>query len=109
MRLFLRDTTFALLSVALLAGCSGSPRVRDILEHPADFEGKTVLVSGTVVESTNVIVLRFYKIDDGTGRIAVITKKAVPQKGATVTARGMVHQAFAIGDESLTVLVEAAN
>jgi hypothetical protein len=102
------NTTLALLlALAPLAACNGSARVRDILERPADFEGRTVSVSGTVVESANVIVLRFYKIDDGTGRIAVITKKAVPQKGASVTARGVVRQAFAIGDQSLTVLVEA--
>jgi hypothetical protein len=91
---------------ALALGC-GSARIRDVLERPAEFEGKTVSVSGTVVEATNLLVLRFYKVDDGTGQIAVITKKAVPSKGARVTATGTVRQAFAIGEDRLTVLVES--
>ena len=98
----------SVLGLALaLASCTPSPRIKDILERPAEFEGNHVAVSGTVVEAANIIVLRFYKVNDGTGQIVVVTKKAVPAKGAKVTARGMVHQAFAIGDQNLTVLVES--
>jgi hypothetical protein len=100
--------TSALILLALaVASCNPSPRIKDILERPAEFEGKAVAVSGTVVEAANVLVLRFYKVDDGTGEIVVVTKKAVPAKGASVTARGVVHQAFAIGDEDLTILMES--
>ena len=95
------------LLVAVLAAACGRPKVRDILERPGDFEGKTVSVAGTVAQSTNLVFLRFYEIDDGTGRIAVVTKKAVPAEGTQVIATGMVRQAFAVGKDRLTVLVES--
>jgi hypothetical protein len=79
-----------------------------VVERPAEFEGRTVTVSGTVVEAVNVLVLRYYKLDDGTGQLVVVTKRAVPAKGASVTARGVVHQAFALGSQRHTVLVESA-
>jgi hypothetical protein len=106
MRAVLRVTLGLLATIPLLA-CDRQAKVRDLLERPAEFEGRTVTISGTVLESTNLVLLRFYRVDDGTGRIAVITKRAVPLKGAPVTARGVVRQAFAIGDDRLTVLVEA--
>jgi hypothetical protein len=100
-----RRLALVLLAVAF-AAC-GRARIRDILDRPGEFEGKTVSVSGNVVESTNLLVLRFYKVDDGTGRIAVVTKRAVPAQGAQVTATGTVRQAFALGNDRLTVLVES--
>ncbi len=102
-----RPTAFAALFALSFLACTGSARIKDILERPADFEGRSVTLAGTVVEAANILVLRYYKVDDGTGQLVVITKKAVPAKGASVTARGIVHQAFALGDESLTVLVES--
>lgn len=95
------------LAVVLAAACGiFGTSVREILDQPAKYEGATVTVSGDVVESANLIVLKYYRIDDGTGQITVVTKRAVPRRGAKVTATGSVHQAFSIGDESLTVIVE---
>jgi hypothetical protein len=102
-----RSLSAHVLLVLAAAACRAGPTpIRDILAKPADFDGKTVSVSGTVTDATNVLVLKFYRVDDGTGRIAVVTRKAVPLRGTKVEATGIVHQAFVIGDESLTVLVE---
>jgi hypothetical protein len=87
---------------AFMTGAS----VKEILGNPAQYEGKSVTVTGEVVEAANLIVVKYYKLDDGTGQIVVVTKGAVPRRGAKVTATGAVHQAFSIGDESLTVIVE---
>lgn len=96
------------LALALTFGATacriGQPSVRDILANPAAFEDRSVTIAGTVTESVNVIVLRYYQVDDGTGHIVVVTHKPVPQRGAKVEVTGKVHQAFAIGDESLTVI-----
>jgi hypothetical protein len=50
--------------------------------------------------------VRFYHLEDATGRIVVVARKAVPLRGARVAVTGAVHQAFAIGDQTLTVVVE---
>ena len=80
--------------------------IREILEDPRGFDGKNVKISGAVTESANLIVVRYYRVDDGTGTMTVVANGAVPLRGAKVTASGRVRQAFAIGDQSLTVLLE---
>jgi hypothetical protein len=103
MRRHLRLPAFALI-LAATACRMGQPTVRDILANPAAFEDRTVTIAGTVTESVNVLVFKYYQFDDGTGHIVVVTHKAVPQRGAKVEVTGKVQQAFAIGDESLTVI-----
>jgi hypothetical protein len=80
--------------------------IREILDEPAKFDGSRVTIAGEVVDSTNLVVLKFYKVKDASGTIAVVTPRAVPRPGARVRATGTVHQAFAIGKDQLTVLVE---
>jgi hypothetical protein len=97
------------LAASLLAalGCRiGATPIREILDEPGRFDGRRATVAGEVVDSANLLVLKFYKVRDATGTIAVVTPKAVPKPGARVRATGTVHQAFALGKDQLTVLVE---
>ncbi len=88
-------------------GCGGGTTpIREILDNPAKFDGQRATIAGEVVDSANLLVLKFYKVQDATATIAVVTQKAVPKPGARVRTTGTVHQAFAIGKEQLTVLVE---
>lgn len=98
-----------LVGIPLLSalGCgTGATPIRQVLDDPARFDGTHVTIAGEVVDSANVLVLKYYKLQDATGSIAVVTQRAVPRPGARVRASGTVHQAFAIGKEQLTVLVE---
>ena len=101
---------FLLFLTALLAApaCGRFWRtpIGEIVQNPAAFEGKTVRVAGTVVDATNLLVVKFYHVEDASGRIAVVARNAVPMRGARVSVTGTVHQAFALGDQSLTVIVE---
>jgi starvation-inducible outer membrane lipoprotein len=105
-----RQSTFAVvLAVFLASAACGRFRptpIREIVRNPAAFEGQTVRISGTVVDATNLLVVKYYHVEDSSGRIAVVARKAVPLRGSQVTVTGKVHQAFVIGDESLTVIVE---
>jgi hypothetical protein len=96
----------ALLFAVASISCVGSVSIREVLVNPGKYDGHAVTISGEVVTSTNLLLLRYYKIKDGTGEIIVITKRAVPVRGAQVRVRGVVHQAFAIAGESFTVLTE---
>jgi hypothetical protein len=95
-----------LLMVAAAACGLGPTPIKEILDRPADFDGKHVTVEGDVVDSANLLVLKFYRLQDATGKISVVTSRAVPRPGAHVKARGRVHQAFALGNDQLTVVVE---
>jgi hypothetical protein len=88
--------------------CSGifPTPIRDILDHPEQYDGKRVTIEGEVDASANLVLVRYYRLRDQTGSLAVVTPKAVPRKGAHVKVSGIVHQAFVLGDQNLTVLNE---
>ena len=96
------------LALALATGCGRlfTTPIRDVLDDPAGYEGKNVTVAGVVLDSANLILVKYYRVEDATGRITVVARGAVPPRGAKVRVRGRVHQAFALGDQNLTVIEE---
>jgi hypothetical protein len=96
----------ALASLFIASTGCASTSIRRILDDPGRYNGREVTVSGEVTDSANLVVVRYYHVEDGTGRIAVVAKGAVPRRGANVTVHGTVRQAFAVGDQSLTVILE---
>jgi hypothetical protein len=100
-----------LLGAALtLEACrsAGPVPIRKILEDPRGYDGRDVTITGEVRDSTNLLVLKWYRVEDASGSIVVVASGAVPMRGAKVTVSGTVRQAFVIGDQSLTVLLENA-
>ncbi len=96
------------VSLLLFGGCASlmATKIGDIKAHPRDYDGKTVTVAGEVTGSLNVLVVKAYTLKDATGEIVVVTDRSVPATGEKVRAHGRVNQAFAIGGESMIVLVE---
>ncbi len=103
-------TTIVLVALLFVTACGSifPTKIGKILEDPRDYDGKVVTVKGTVKESVNIIFLKSFVVSDGTGEIMVTTARAVPRVGATVTVKGTVNQAFALGSESIIVVEEAA-
>jgi hypothetical protein len=97
----------ATLAPATACGVVAGPTpIRSILDDPRRYDGTIVTVAGEVRDSTNLVVLRWYRVADDTGSIVVVAAGAVPRRGARVEVVGRVRQAFVIGDESLTVIME---
>lgn len=99
--------TFALL---ITAGCSKDRlQIGKLVQNPERFLDKTVQVAGEVTKSysANLIIadLGAYQVDDGTGRIWVISKTGVPKEGAKVGVKGTVSSGFKFGSEMLGVLI----
>jgi hypothetical protein len=90
------------------AACTGllSPNAGTITKHPAQYDGKTVVVSGKVKERIDMPLLKCYVLDDGTGTIGVVTKRPLPYLGATVRAEGRVDASFKIGRRPLIAVIE---
>lgn len=84
-------------------------KIKQILDHPRQYDGREVTIEGQVETSTNVLVFRYFVLKDDTGAITVITYKAVPTRGERIRVRGRVNQAFALHGESLTVIMEDSN
>jgi hypothetical protein len=96
----------AVLGLAAACGAVGATPIRAILDDPRKYDGNIVTVAGEVRDSTNLVVLKWYRVADETGSIVVVASGAVPRRGAKVEVTGTVRQAFVIADESLTVIME---
>ena len=96
------------LGGALIAACSTlfATRIKDILSSPGTYEGKDVTIAGKVTASHNLVVVKYYEVDDGSGEIAVVTNNVLPKEGDKVRVIGRVNQAFAVGSSRLIVIIE---
>lgn len=96
--------------VAALAGCAGSRTVtvKDLLDDPSQYNGKTVQVKGEVKENLGVLGYGAYRLDDGTGTITVVTKEGgAPREGAHVKVQGKFRSAFTLGTRNAAVIMES--
>lgn len=101
----------SLVVAALLVGsCSGlfPTPIGKIQASPREFHGKRVTVKGTVTESVNLLFVKYFMLRDESGEIPVVTERILPAKGETITAKGEVQEAFALGDQRWIVIVESA-
>jgi len=104
---------FALLAAGLLlliAGCSvrGSiTPIKTLLDDPARFDGKTVKVAGDVKHSAGVAGYGAYEVDDGTGKLPVVSKSgSAPRDGAHIGVEGTFKSYFTLGSTSAAAIVE---
>jgi RPA family protein len=103
-----------ILAMLCSAGCSRlreevSPRVSDILSNPRKYEGKEVHIAGTVTEAFSIYRAGYFRVDDGSGSMVVFSTQISPRQGQHIDARGMVEQAYTIGNNQVVVLVEKTN
>lgn len=105
----LQQKAIIIISVVMIFyACSSivSTPIRKILEDPRAYSGKTVTVSGEVTEIFSIFFIKYFVLTDSTGEIAVITQRPLPQKGAKIRVKGIVEEAFSMGDKQLIVIVE---
>jgi len=94
------------LIAALIAGSSAcalslrNPDIADLQRHPGRYQDRTVSVSGVVTSSWGVplVPFRFYKVDDGTGEVTVLSQSSrMPAKGEHVRVKGRVQDVAVLG------------
>ena len=108
-------TTFTRVRASLLLGmmlvslsaCSRTIRIRDLLDRPQEYDGKTVQVEGTVTQSAGVLGTGAFEIDDGTGKIYVVARGGgVPREGAKTRAKGRFESLFNLLGRSMAAIVQ---
>jgi len=110
----MRKTRLAVALVAMglcaaVLGCNQSiTPIKTLLDDPSRFDHKTVAIVGNVKESAGILGYGGYRVDDGTGVIAVVTSSGgAPRTGAKVGVEGEFRSAYTIGSESGVVLLES--
>ncbi len=98
----------ALVSSLAVVSCAAlfATKIGDIKKAPGSFDGKTVTIDGKVTSAHNLLVVRYFEVDDGTGEIPVVTQGDLPKEGESVHVKGRVDQAFVLGTARLVVIVE---
>ena len=100
----------ALLSALLITGCAARGlKVADLQDRPDKYDNKTVSVNGVVTTSWGLSPLpfNFYKVDDGTGEITVLSRSGrAPRKGARVEVKGRLSEIGNFGGQSVGLHIE---
>lgn len=88
-----------------VAGCKGRKTdvISRILADPTSFGARDVTVAGRVVEvfdpTRGLLGLSAYRVDDGSGKIWVISRSGTPSRGQEVGLKGRVRTDFRLGTE----------
>ena len=93
--------------IATLSGCALAVRkteVADLKYNPGRYHDKTVSIDGVVTSawSLPLVPYKFYKVDDGTGEMTVLSQHGGSiTKGAHVRVKGKVSDFASFGGQSL--------
>ena len=95
-----------LSAVVLFTACPSQTTISRINADPARYRNKEVVIVGTVRDSYGALGQGAYEIDDGTGRLWVVTRRGVPSRGARVGAKGRVYNGFNFGGRNYGTVLE---
>jgi hypothetical protein len=83
--------------IALFLVACEQKTINQIKAEPTRYANRDVGIKGQVVESFSVLGRGAYQVDDGTGRLWVVSDKGVPRKGARVAVKGKIRDGFDLG------------
>src|SRR5579863_3406939 len=92
-----RVMLLALLGAATLAltACPQRTSIESIRRYPAHFAGKEVTVAGRVVSSFGAMGQGAFEIDDGSGRLWVVSENwGIPGRNEGIAVTGRVAEGF---------------
>ncbi len=95
-----------LAGAVALTACPSQTTISKINQNPARYHDKEVALVGRVTDSYGVLGNGIYELDDGTGRIWVMTTQGVPSKGARVGASGHVHTGVSFGGRTYGMVLQ---
>jgi starvation-inducible outer membrane lipoprotein len=79
-----------LLALGLTA-CADRKKISEVTADPGRYADKEVIIVGRVTNSYGALNYGAFEIDDGTGKIWVVTEKyGVPSKGTQIGVKGRV-------------------
>jgi hypothetical protein len=80
----------------MLSGCE-QKTINEIKADPSRYANREVAVVGTVIRSFSALGRGAYEIDDGTGKLWVVSERGVPREGARIGVKGTIRDAYNFG------------
>ena len=85
---------------ASLTGCDRT-KISDINQDPSRFVGKDVTIAGEVTSAFGALNQGAFEVDDGTGRLWVLSSGfGVPAQGARVAVTGRIQSGVTVAGRS---------
>lgn len=109
MRSLSKRAVFLMASTLVLLSCNEkkTTAIKTLLEDPARFDGRIVVIAGEVEGSVGALGFGAYRVRDATGILPVVSEGGgAPTRGAKVGVEGTFRAAYTLGTESAAVLVE---
>ena len=92
----------AAIFMAVFQGCAEQVKIADLARDPGGYRNKDVTISGRVTQSFGALGTGVYEVDDGTGKLWVISEQSgVPGQGAQVAVTGRITEGATLGTRSL--------
>lgn len=98
-----------LLGTFLFTACPSRQSISKVLADPGRYDNKEVGIAGTVTDSYGVLHMGAYELDDGTGKMWVVTRRGVPSRGAKVGAKGRVYTGFNLSGRNFGTVLEESD
>jgi hypothetical protein len=95
-------------TTVLITACPPRKSIADINRDPARWANREVSIAGTVTHSYGALGTGIYEVDDGTGKMWVLSERyGVPSDGARVAVTGTIVPTVTFAGKSYaTVLRE---
>jgi len=87
-----------LLICALAMTACEQKSINEIRSNPGRYANKEVGIAGDVTRSFSLLGRGAYEVDDGTGKLWVLSDKGVPLQGARVVVKGTIRDGYNMGD-----------
>ncbi len=96
-----------LLPVFLIFGCVAYTQIAEIGDNPRQYDGRSVVVRGKVVETLSIPFVQkgMYQVDDGTGKIWVMSSLRMPARSDRVIVEGKVKTGFTIRSRTFGIII----
>lgn len=95
-----------IVSVLALAACPPHKSIAEILQDPARYQTKEISVHGAVVDSFGALGTGAFQIDDGTGRLWVLSSGyGVPAKGTRIAVAGTIQPTLSVAGSSFATIM----
>jgi hypothetical protein len=93
-------------ATVVLTACPERESISKINADPGRYARKEVGIAGRVTDSYGIPGYGAYEIDDGTGRLWVVTKRGVPSRGSHIGAKGHIYSGLSWGGRSFGTVLE---
>ena len=86
------------LALALAMIACEQKSIHEIRADPGRYANREVAVVGNVTRSFSLLGRGAYEVDDGTGKLWVLSERGVPLQGSRVLVKGTIRDGYNLGD-----------